>query len=135
MMKYKIGFTIDGETLFGMLARFLPVNDLSVEELAPAPMPRMPAAKVLPIKHHPKSHKHKRVSKGPALNAGINRVIMDALSDGKAHKAVDLKPLLKAATFSENSVGSRLQALREHGIVEQVGDGSSWRLCEQRKQA
>ena len=36
-MKFKIGFTIDGETLFGMLSKMLPIESLSVEEIVPKP--------------------------------------------------------------------------------------------------
>jgi hypothetical protein len=34
-VKFKLGFTIDAETLFGVISKFLPVEDLVVEELAP----------------------------------------------------------------------------------------------------
>ena len=63
------------------------------------------------------------------LTTGINRIIMDALSDGKFHRAVEMKLALKAGGYSENSVGSRLQNLERHGVVEQIGDGT-WRLTE-----
>ena len=32
MIKYKLAFTIDSETLFGILSKFLPIEDLTVEE-------------------------------------------------------------------------------------------------------
>jgi hypothetical protein len=33
MVKFKIGFTIPSETLFSMVAKFLPIEDLHVEEI------------------------------------------------------------------------------------------------------
>ena len=36
-IKYKLAFTIDSETLFGILSKFLPVQDLSVEEVPDVP--------------------------------------------------------------------------------------------------
>jgi hypothetical protein len=136
VVKFKIGFEVSAETLFGLLSKFLPVDNLVVEELPP--IPEKPAQSFLdlvrpvtsakPVKHH----KNKRASRGLNLNQGINRVIMELFADGKAHKGVEFKPLLKSAGFSENSVGSRLQSMREHGIVEQMGDGS-WRLRKQKE--
>jgi hypothetical protein len=136
-MKFKIGFTIESETLFRALAQFLPVDDLHVEEVAPlkptaaaAVWRPTPSAIAKPVKP-----KQKRRSAIPFnLSAGINRIIMGIMSDGKPHKAVEFRAPLKANGFSENSVGSRLQALREHGVVEQMGD-STWRLAAAAKSA
>jgi DNA-binding IclR family transcriptional regulator len=44
-------------------------------------------------------------------------------------KALELQPLIKAAGYSESSINSRLEFLREKGIVERIGDGH-WRLKE-----
>lgn len=137
-MKFKIGFTIEGETLFRMLSKFLPVDDLQVEELAPsapaAPAPALPhdwtpgwskqIAK--PVRKKPKPYK-RRPSKPMDLKSGINRVIMAALADGYPHRAAELGPLLVSNGFAANSVSSRLQSLEQHGIVKRIGDGT-WTL-------
>jgi hypothetical protein len=137
-VKFKVGFTIDAQTLFAMMSKFLPVDDVTVEELIERPPPVQPT---LPhdwspgwnkqiAKSKPKLKKKYTRTK-PAvpmrLDAGINRILMEMMADGKPHRAMDLRPLLKKGGFSENSAGSRLQALRVAGVVEQMGDGM-WRL-------
>jgi hypothetical protein len=120
-VKFKIGFTIPAETLFGLLAKVLPIEDLQVEELLVtektvqpqiAPAPRLQAVS------KPKK-KSKRQSRGIALNHGINALILNYLADDKPHRAAELQPVLSAAGFSGNSVGSRLQALRAAGVIFQ----------------
>jgi hypothetical protein len=124
MVKFRLGFTVSAETLFALMSKVLPIDDLSVEEVMDRPRPpsALPERKKLPRKAYAK-----RVSKGLNLNEGINGIILTAMSDGLAHRAADLQPLVKAAGFSPNSVGSRLQALREHGVVKQLDNGG-WRL-------
>ena len=137
-MKFKIGFTIDAETLFGIMAKVLPIEELTVEELTPPPVVAPPrhnlraqikslgADSLLP---GPKVRKKQRTGRGPDLKSGINGVIVKAMADGQEHRAVDLAPLLQAAGFSSNSIASRLGSLRLHGVVKQVG-GGRWRLTD-----
>jgi|HubBroStandDraft_5_1064220.scaffolds.fasta_scaffold1192908_1 hypothetical protein len=132
-VKFKIGFTINGETLFGLMSKMLPIENLEVEEvidssdhlvLKPVPAGAM---KILnAAKHEPKPQIHKRASPGPNLGKGINGIIVAALSDGPK-RAADLQPKAVAAGFSANSVTSRLEELRKFGVIERVGDGK-WRL-------
>ena len=136
-MKFKIGFTIEGETLFRMLSKFLPVDDLQVEELAPAsaPMP-VPSVshdwvpgwskQIAKVRKKPRPYK-RRPAKPMDLKSGINRVIMEALADGQPHRAAELGPLLVSSGFAANSVSSRLQSLEQHGIIKRIGDGT-WTL-------
>lgn len=125
-VKFKIGLTMDAETLFGLLAKFLPVDDLHVEEVIERPPP--PAQhRIAPVRTIAAPRRKRRPSRPLSLNEGINRIIVGAMADGEVHRAVEFKPLLKKAGFSENSVGSRLQNLQHHGIVKQLGDGG-WRL-------
>lgn len=136
MVKYKIAFMMGAETLFGLLSKFLPVEDLHVEEVmersvpkqSPSPMPKM-ARQVTALKP-PK----RRRPRGLMLDAGINALIIEAMADGGTHRAVDLMPLLTARGYSANSVSSRLQSLREHGVVKPAGRGA-WRLTEPMKQS
>lgn len=128
-MKFKIGFTIDGETLFGMLSKMLPIESLSVEEIIPSRAPLAERAIELHQKRFPKPQKYKRKSPGPSLERGINLAIITALADGPK-TAIELQPKVKAAGFSQNSVNSRLEALRKHGLVGRIGDGR-WRLLKE----
>jgi hypothetical protein len=119
-VKFKIGFTIPAETLFGLLAKVLPIEDLQVEELLveKTVQPRVAPAPRLETLAKPKK-KVKRRFRGPILSQGINAIILNHLADDKPHRADELKPLLLAVGFSANSVGSRLQSLREAGVVFQ----------------
>lgn len=128
-VKFKIGFTIAGETLFALMSKMLPIENLSVEELAPASKtPQADRAIELHQKKFLPRKKplNKRASPGPSLTRGINMVIVNELESGPK-RASELQPKAKAAGFSNNSVNSRLEALRNHGIVERIGDGR-WRL-------
>ena len=127
MVNFKIGFEVSGEVLFGLLAKFLPVDNLSVEEVRPKAPPGTPHLKE--IKKLAKPQRAKRKSKGLNLSDGVNGIVMRILEDGQPHRAVEMEGPVKAKNYSGNSVGSRLQNLREHGIVEQIGKGR-WRLTE-----
>jgi hypothetical protein len=128
-VKFKIGFTIDGEMLFGMLSKFLPIENLSVEEVMPQSdrlvLKPVPAGAMKILAAAKQRRKFKRASLGPNLEKGINGVIMTALSSGP-QSAKDLLPKTVAAGFSPNSVTSRLEELRRFGVIERVGDGT-WR--------
>jgi hypothetical protein len=129
-VKFKIGFTIDGETLFGLMAKFLPIEDLSVEEVPSKPTLAERAIAIhkqhaITAAKKPKRQIHKRASPGPNLTGGINGIVMIALSDGPK-RAIDIQPKVVAAGFSASSVNSRLEELRKLGVIERVGDGT-WR--------
>jgi hypothetical protein len=115
-VKFKIGFTIASDTLIAMIAKFLPVEDVSVTEI----VPKLKA----PTLHLPRAEKktNKRASPGPNLKKGINGIIMAEFSTGPK-RALDLQPKVVAAGFSANSVNSRLEELRKVGVIERMGDG------------
>jgi hypothetical protein len=140
-IKYKLGFTIDSETLFGILSKFLPIQDLSVEEVVDHPAPervlkRADLPALLHSLHKPKHRDapRRRNSRPVNLSEGINGIIMEAMADGKPHAAVEFRPLLRARTYSENSVTSRLEELKKHGYVKHLSDGK-WELTPKSKEA
>jgi hypothetical protein len=122
-VKFRIGLTIDGETLFGIIAKMLPVEDVSVEEVSSTL-----AQRAIAIADRPRlKQKQKQKRQGKVrLKAGINGIILTAMADGPK-RALELKPLVEAAGYSQNSVNSRLEELRKKGITERVGDGK-WRV-------
>lgn len=129
-VKFKIGFTMDAETLFSMISKFLPVQDLHVEEVIEGPPPQyvppLPQQFVGKVKVTLPKLKRKP-SKLMDLQAGINGIITAIMADGKPHHATEFKSLLQRRGFSPNSIGSRLQALEAHGIVHRIGDGT-WEM-------
>jgi hypothetical protein len=125
-VKFKIGFTIGADTLFGLMSKMLPIEDLEVEEL---PVKPTLAERAIAIAHRKPQHKKlKRASPGPNLEKGVNGVIMAALSDGPK-RAIEIQPKVVAAGFSANSVTSRLEELRKYGVIERNNDGM-WRKCQ-----
>jgi hypothetical protein len=140
-IKYKLGFTIDSETLFGILSKFLPIQDLSVEEVVERPAPervltRADLPGLVHSLHKPKrkykwAPEKRRPPRPMDLKAGINRIIMEVLEKGPA-TAVSMRPLVQAAAYSPNSVSSRLQNLQENKIVARNGDGA-WILTPEGK--
>jgi hypothetical protein len=130
-VKFKIGFTIDAETLFSIVAKFLPLENLAIEEVVErprTPTPRTLTAAPLP----PRRRRARGGGKGgigPNLAAGVNRIVVECLSDGQPHRAVELKALLKAQGYADSGIGSRLDRLREHKVVFQP-DLGLWQLTE-----
>ena len=116
MIKYKIGFAISAETLFGLLGKLLPIEDLEVEELiALEPKPK-PAHRL----EHAKPKRHR--DRGPNLEAGVNQIIMQALAGGPK-RAVDLKAVVQAGGYASTGIGSRLERLRHHKIIHRPKPG------------
>ena len=133
MVKFKVGFTITPEVLFGIIAKVLPVEDLHIEQIVETPAPTQPTLSPdwnRDWKLAKPKHKVKKLKREPTrpmdLEKGINAIIIKLLRTGPC-KAVELKEHLVAGGYSPNSVGSRLQNLEEHGIVEKWKDGT-WRL-------
>jgi hypothetical protein len=121
-VKFKLGFTIDAETLFGIISKFLPVSDLSVEEVVEHKSDaaiRFDQRFDLP---KPKRAPQVRRKKGSGhelnVHAGANAVIMAMLSDGEQHAVSECFPAMKAAEFSTNGIHTKFQRLQRHGIVE-----------------
>ena len=128
-VNFKVGFTISGETLFALIAKMLPIDDLSVEEI-PTLTERSIAVHKLTqqaIAAHRKPQAQRK-NNPLRLNMGINGIVLTAMKD-KPMKALELQPLIVAAGFSANSINSRLEALRIKGIIERVGDGR-WRVVD-----
>jgi|SRR5579864_770584 len=119
-VKFKVGLVITGETVFALLSKFLPIEDLEVEELLPEPAERVVRIAAAPPR------KLKRASRGPNLKKGINGIVVTALKDAPK-RAIELQPLIKAAGFSKNSLNSRLESLHKLGVLSRTSDGR-WKL-------
>ena len=121
-VNFKVGFTISGETLFALIAKMLPIENLEVEEI-PA---HKPPTKPIALPH--RKPQARRKNNPMRLKMGINGIVLTAMKD-KPMKAQELQPLIKAAGYSVNSINSRLEALRIKGIIARVGDGR-WRVVD-----
>jgi hypothetical protein len=122
IVKYKIAFTMDAETLFGLMSKVLPIENLSVEELVEH-QPKLPIEAIAHAVKHITTKRKKRPSIPIRLDRGINGIILTAMLD-KPVRAIDIRPKIVAAGFSGNSLTSRMQFLQEHGVIEPLGDGT-----------
>ena len=124
MIKYKMAFTVPAEVLFGLLAKVLPIEDLSVEELVERPPPAKPKMVAAPKQIERK--KRRKPAHEIQLDRGANGIILELFADGRPHRAVELKPLFEARGLSSNGVGSALEKLKRRGLVSQPEMGL-WR--------
>jgi hypothetical protein len=124
-VKFRIGFDITGETVFAMIAKMLPIENLSVMELPPTVPSRLSTP--TPRLHGPKPQRHKRPLTGPNLKKGINGIIMTELREGPK-RASHFEPRIIAGGWSRNSINSRLEALRGFGVI--INENGLWRLVK-----
>jgi hypothetical protein len=135
-VKFKLGFTIDAETLFGIMSKFLPVENLVVEELAPMPDPAIRFDKRFDLpkpKRAPQVRKTKGSGYAMNLHAGGNAIIMAVFSDGEEHSVMECSPGLKAAGYSTNGTFGRFERLKRHGVLVPHGRGR-WKLTPKGKE-
>jgi hypothetical protein len=128
-VKFKIGFQIDAETLFGIIAKFLPLEELEIEEIASKPTHAersIAVHKLTVAAPKPKRQFRQRANPGPDLKRGINGIIMSELSTGPKH-TINLRPKIQAASYSPNSTNSRLEELRKFGVIDRDDDGR-WKI-------
>lgn len=118
-VKFKIGFQIDAETLFGIMAKFLPLENLSVEEVVERPerpsTPRLLKGADIP-----------KIKQRRAMNATGGQ--LKALADyARAHGPSgyrDFANALQAAGYSRAGVGSALKRAVTHGVLQRHENGS-----------
>ena len=132
-IKYKLAFTIDSETLFGIMSKFLPVQDLSVEEVVERPENRLKRADLPELLASIKPKRHRRVNK-VNLYKGSNAIIMAALADGGHHPNTDIAPNMVKAGYATNGLYGRMERLRRHGYVMRPRAGY-WQLTPAGKAA
>lgn len=132
MVKFRIGFTITPEVLFGIIGKVLPLEDMHIEQIVDAPIPD-PAIRFDKKFDLPKPIKHKKSKRKSSISVdltkGVNMIIMDVLKKGPG-KAVEMRAKVRTTSnYSPNSIGSRLQSLERNGVVVRMGDGK-WCLSK-----
>lgn len=131
MVKFKIGFTIPAETLFGMMSKFLPIEDLHVEELMEQPQqPQIKQARIakliaaMPDNQIKKERKkHRQPFKHPS-----GRVLTDFVKEfvEKAKGDVSWASMSKFTQqlgYEKSSINNAVSRLIEKGILERRGSG------------
>jgi hypothetical protein len=134
MVKFKIGFTIEAESLFAYVSKLMPsLHDFQVEEVYVAPpiveRPIPKVAQLVATRQIAKPIKKKNVNRKRFLETGANKVVLDVLADKKPHNSVEIKAAMKAAGFAETGSGAKMSKLKSYGILFQPGIGV-WQLKE-----
>jgi len=127
-VKFKIGFQIDAETLFSIIAKFIPLDNLTVEEVFERPhgeraQPRLAATPRL-MGAMKRTSERPRASLRTSFAEGMNGVILGAFDDGEPHSYGELKRLISAAGYSGSGIGSRIARLVEVGALTRTGVGA-----------
>jgi hypothetical protein len=129
MIKYRLSFVMPGEVLFGLLAKVLPIEELSVEEIAPTPAKLK--IKTAPQLVKPKLKRAPRASGyAPNLEAGTNAATLKVLADGQVHRTKEIKKAFVATGYNPNGTGSTIERLRKWGLIRRVSEGH-WQLTEE----
>jgi hypothetical protein len=134
-VKFKVGFTMSAETLFGIIAKFLPIEDLQVEEIEP-PRPPLRVEKIARLVAPPPAKPRRSGNRylGVNLEGGVNAVILKALEDGKPRRYGELKKVVGDAGYAPTGIGSKLARLKDLKAVHQP-DLGVWQIGEARKRA
>ena len=108
------------------MSKFLPIDSLHVEEVVERPDPNI--AKIAKVKQlvarKPQIKKvNRRGNNRFNPNAGVNKIILDMLADGKPHHAVEADGMLIEAGYSPKGLYSKMQRLVRHGYVNQPAKG------------
>ena len=131
-VKFKLGFTVSAETLFTLMSKLLPIEDLSVEEVierppVPAHLDQLDTTVSKLIgktyyKNKPKK-KHSGGRKNVDLTRGVNAIIMGVLADGQIHGYSELRAAIAKTMYSPNGIGSRVDRLVALGYINRLGGG------------
>ena len=139
-VRYKIGFTINAETLFTLASKLLPIEDFSMEEMIerPAPDPAIRFDRRFDLPPKPKKKPHTKAPRKPGYklnpDAGVNKILLDMLADGRPHHVAEADGMIKEAGYSPNGMYSRILRLEKHGFVFQPRKGL-WQLISKKESA
>lgn len=132
-VKLKVKFTIEAQTLFALASKLLPIEDLSIEELAPEHARAIAKATQQVVLAKPQIKKvNRRGNNRFNPDKGVNKIILDMLADGKPHHVAEADGTIKEAGYSPNGMYSRIQRLQRHGLVFQPRAGL-WQLTPKKE--
>lgn len=116
-VKFKIGFSVTAETLFGLMAKFLPVEDLHVEELV-EPAPTLTRRAALTHDAAPKIRKR-------SVNAGGGqlKVITEFAHARGVVSYGEIRRALAEEGFAAAGAGSAIARAIKHGFLRKQGNG------------
>jgi hypothetical protein len=126
MVKFKIGFTIESETLFFMMSKFLPVNDLHVEEIVDRSTEQIKLT--LPKeKKSPKRVSHFKHSSGRTLQD----FILEYMNNTSNYPVtwVELANRAESLGFRKSSINNGVTRLIKAKLIQRISSGK-YKLME-----
>ena len=125
-VKFKIGFTVPAETLFGMMAKFLPIEDLHVEEVIDHPHVKQATISKIekPRKKYSSPFKH-------ASGKPLTDLVVEWM--GQNPKQIyawrDMSKFAVEMGFNKSSINNAATRLLHQKQIQKVGPGK-YRLVE-----
>jgi hypothetical protein len=119
-VKFRLGFTVDAQTMFSLMAKVLPIEDLNVEELieAPhAPTPKLPKPQAKVRKPYT------RTARGDPPTGGARfAVLQPAFAKGPLRLS-EIREIFRNYNFATNGLSSAITAWVQYGLIEKIGPG------------
>jgi hypothetical protein len=133
MVKFRIGFTIEAETLFGYISKLMPsLQDLNVEEIYDAPQMAKPKMSVVAQKvaEHIKLEKpiqprkkHRTPFKHPSGRT-LKELVKEFMEKNKGDMTwADLGKHTESLGYEKSSINNAITRLTESGDIEKRGPG------------
>jgi predicted DNA-binding protein YlxM (UPF0122 family) len=127
-VKFQIGFTITSETLFAMMSKFLPIEDLSVQEILEQPKIKQSAIAKLIEENRPKmiSDKKKRMARfkhesGRTLQSLVEEAM--AKNPDKLYGWGELSEFAYSFGFHKSSINNAITRMILQKVIEKAKPG------------
>jgi hypothetical protein len=127
MTKYKIGFTIQAETLFAMMAKMLPIDDVKIQEFIEPPLEKQSkvAQQVIAALGAPQKEKPIKLQKHFYHPSGktCQNFILEFLQKRPSATWSEMSHFLVSLGYNKSSVNNAVSRLVEKKFIERVTTG------------
>ena len=136
-MKFKLGFTVQAETLLMMMSKFLPIEDLHVEEILDAPIKQQSiVAKLIEKAKIDKPKAPRKVMFKHESGKSLKDFIHDYISQNPKHIASwhEMSKYSVTLGYNKSSINNAVARLEKEGKIQRTAPGK-YRLVEAKKSA
>jgi hypothetical protein len=125
MTKYKIGFTIQAETLFAMMAKMLPIDDVKIQEFIESPPEKQSkvAQQVIAALGAPQQGKSKEKHFYHPSGKTCQDFILEFLQKRPSATWAEMSHFLVSLGYNKSSVNNAVSRLVEKKFIERVTTG------------
>jgi hypothetical protein len=136
-MKFKLGFTVQAETLLMMMSKFLPIEDLHVEEILDTPIKQQSVvAKLIEKAKIDKPKDPRRVMFKHESGKSLKDFILEYISQTPKHLATwnEMSKYSVTLGYNKSSINNAVARLEKEGKIHRTAPGK-YRLIEAKKTA